>query len=413
MKKVVEYTVEKEVWEQAKNDAFVKLNKKAKIDGFRPGKAPRNIFEKHYGKQEILYEAADKLINEKYFEILSKEKLIPVVEPKIEPVKLDEEGLTVKYIIITEPEVKLGEYKNLGIKKEEAKVTKEEIEHEMHHVLERYAEIATKEGKVENGNIAIIDFEGFKDGVAFDGGKAENYELEIGSNTFIPGFEEGLIGMSKGEEKDLNLTFPKDYASEELKGQKVVFKVKVNEIKERIVPELDKDFFDDLSMPGVASKEDLEKELEKQLKEYKEMQLENAYVDKVLAKAAENMTIEIEDELVDAEVENMYKDFLDKLKMQGVTEELYLQYANTTVEDVKSKMREEANTRIKYRYLLKAVIKEEKLKVTDKQVEKEIDTMAKTYGVTKEDILKEIKDVEYIKLDMLTRKAIEVIKGNE
>ncbi len=413
MKKVVEYTVEKEVWEQAKNDAFVKLNKKAKIDGFRPGKAPRNIFEKHYGKQEILYEAADKLINEKYFEILSKEKLIPVVEPKIEPVKLDEEGLTVKYIIITEPEVKLGEYKNLGIKKEKAKVTKEEIEHEMHHVLERYAEIATKEGKVENGNIAIIDFEGFKDGVAFDGGKAENYELEIGSNTFIPGFEEGLIGMSKGEEKELNLTFPKDYASEELKGQKVVFKVKVNEIKERIVPELDKDFFDDLSMPGVASKEDLEKELEKQLKEYKEMQLENAYVDKVLAKAAENMTIEIEDELVDAEVENMYKDFLDKLKMQGVTEELYLQYANTTVEDVKSKMREEANTRIKYRYLLKAVIKEEKLKVTDKQVEKEIDTMAKTYGVTKEDILKEIKDVEYIKLDMLTRKAIEVIKGNE
>ena len=413
MKKVVEYTVEKEVWEQAKNDAFVKLNKKAKIDGFRPGKAPRNIFEKHYGKQEILYEAADKLINEKYFEILSKEKLIPVVEPKIEPVKLDEEGLTVKYIIITEPEVKLGEYKNLGIKKEKAKVTKEEIEHEMHHVLERYAEIATKEGKVENGNIAIIDFEGFKDGVAFDGGKAENYELEIGSNTFIPGFEEGLIGMSKGEEKELNLTFPKDYASEELKGQKVVFKVKVNEIKERIVPELDKDFFDDLSMPGVASKEDLEKELEKQLKEYKEMQLENAYVDKVLAKAAENMTIEIEDELVDAEVENMYKDFLDKLKMQGVTEELYLQYANTTIEDVKSKMCEKANTRIKYRYLLKAVIKEEKLKVTDKQVEKEIDTMAKTYGVTKEDILKEIKDVEYIKLDMLTRKAIEVIKGNE
>ena len=413
MKKVVEYTVEKEVWEQAKNDAFVKLNKKAKIDGFRPGKAPRNIFEKHYGKQEILYEAADKLINEKYFEILSKEKLIPVVEPKIEPIKLDEEGLTVKYIIITEPEVKLGEYKNLGIKKEKAKVTKEEIEHEMHHVLERYAEIATKEGKVENGNIAIIDFEGFKDGVAFDGGKAENYELEIGSNTFIPGFEEGLIGMSKGEEKELNLTFPKDYASEELKGQKVVFKVKVNEIKERIVPELDKDFFDDLSMPGVASKEDLEKELEKQLKEYKEMQLENAYVDKVLAKAAENMTIEIEDELVDAEVENMYKDFLNKLKMQGVTEELYLQYANTTVEDVKSKMREEANTRIKYRYLLKSVIKEEKLKVTDKQVEKEIDNMAKTYGVTKEDILKEIKDVEYIKLDMLTRKAIEVIKGNE
>lgn len=413
MKKVVEYKVEKEVWEKAKDDAFVKLNKKAKIDGFRPGKAPRNIFEKHYGKQEILYEAADKLINDKYFEILKDEKIIPIIEPKIEPMKLDDEGLEVKYIIITEPEVTLGEYKNLGLKKDKVKVTKEEIEHEIHHILERYAEIATKEGKVENGDIAIINFEGFKDGVAFEGGKAENYELEIGSNSFIPGFEEGIIGMSKGEEKDLNLTFPKDYASEELKGQKVVFKVKVNEIKERIIPELDKEFFEDLAMPGVTTKEDLEKELEKQIKDYKEMQAENAYVEKVLAKASDNMKIEIDEELVEAEVENMYADFLDKLKLQGITEELYLQYANTTKEEVKNKMHDEAITRIKYRYLLKEVIKEEKIKVTDKQVEKELDNMAKTYGVSKEDILKEVKDVEYIKLDMLTKAAIEVIKNNE
>ena len=413
MKKVVEYKVEKEVWEKAKDDAFVKLNKKAKIDGFRPGKAPRNIFEKHYGKQEILYEAADKLINDKYFEILKDEKIIPIIEPKIEPMKLDDEGLEVKYIIITEPEVTLGEYKNLGLKKDKVKVTKEEIEHEIHHILERYAEIATKEGKVENGDIAIINFEGFKDGVAFEGGKAENYELEIGSNSFIPGFEEGIIGMSKGEEKDLNLTFPKDYASEELKGQKVVFKVKVNEIKERIIPELDKEFFEDLAMPGVTTKEDLEKELEKQIKDYKEMQAENTYVEKVLAKASDNMKIEIDEELVEAEVENMYADFLDKLKLQGITEELYLQYANTTKEEVKNKMHDEAITRIKYRYLLKEVIKEEKIKVTDKQVEKELDNMAKTYGVSKEDILKEVKDVEYIKLDMLTKAAIEVIKNNE
>ena len=413
MKKVVEYKVEKEVWEKAKDEAFTKLNKKAKIDGFRPGKAPRNIFEKHYGKQEILYEAADKLINDKYFEILTKEKLVPIIEPKIEPVKLDEEGLEVKYIIITEPEVKLGEYKNLGVEKEKVKVTKEEVEHEIHHILERYAEIATKEGKIENGDIAIIDFEGFKDGVAFDGGKAENYQLEIGSNTFIPGFEEGLVGMSKGEEKDLNLTFPKDYASEELKGKKVVFKVKVNEVKERIVPELDKEFFEDLAMPGVSTKEGLEKEVELQLKDYKEMQAENSYVDKVLEKAAANMEITIEEELVDAEVEHMYSEFIEKLKMQGLTEEIYLQYANTTKEEVMKKMHDEAATRIKYRYLLKAVIKEEKLKVTDKQVEKEIDNMAKTYGVTKEEILKEIKDTEYVKLDMLTKQAIEVIKAND
>ena len=411
MKKVVNYKVEKEDWKKAQDEAFNKLNKKAKIDGFRPGKAPRNVFEKHYGKQEIIYEAADKLINDKFHELLSDDKLIPVVEPKIEPVKLDEESLEVNFTIITEPEVTLGEYKNLGIKKDEVKVTKKEIEHEIEHILERYAEISTKEGNVEKGDIAIIDFEGFKDGVAFDGGKAENYELEIGSNSFIPGFEDGIIGMSKGEEKDLNLTFPKDYASEELKGQKVVFKVKINEIKERIIPKLDKDFFEDLSMPGISTKEDLEKEVESQIKAHKDMHAENEYVDKLLEKAASNMKIEIEEEMIDAEQEGMYSDLLEKLKMQGLTEEIYLQYANTTKEKIKEQMKEEAEKRIKYRYLLKAIIKAEKLKVTDKQVEKEIDDMAKQYNVSKEEILKEIKNIEYVKQDMLMRKALEVIKG--
>ena len=411
MKKVVNYKVEKEDWKKAQDEAFNKLNKKAKIDGFRPGKAPRNVFEKHYGKQEIIYEAADKLINDKFHELLSDDKLIPVVEPKIEPVKLDEESLEVNFTIITEPEVTLGEYKNLGIKKDEVKVTKKEIEHEIEHILERYAEISTKEGNVEKGDIAIIDFEGFKDGVAFDGGKAENYELEIGSNSFIPGFEDGIIGMSKGEEKDLNLTFPKDYASEELKGQKVVFKVKINEIKERIIPKLDKDFFEDLSMPGISTKEDLEKEVESQIKAHKDMHAENEYVDKLLEKAASNMKIEIEEEMLDAEQEGMYSDLLEKLKMQGLTEEIYLQYANTTKEKIKEQMKEEAEKRIKYRYLLKAIIKAEKLKVTDKQVEKEIDDMAKQYNVSKEEILKEIKNIEYVKQDMLMRKALEVIKG--
>ena len=411
MKKVVNYKVEKEDWKKAQDEAFNKLNKKAKIDGFRPGKAPRNVFEKHYGKQEIIYEAADKLINDKFHELLSDEKLIPVVEPKIEPVKLDEESLEVNFTIITEPEVTLGEYKNLGIKKDEVKVTKKEIEHEIEHILERYAEISTKEGNVEKGDIAIIDFEGFKDGVAFEGGKAENYELEIGSNSFIPGFEDGIIGMSKGEEKDLNLTFPKDYASEELKGQKVVFKVKVNEIKERIIPKLDKDFFEDLSMPGISTKEDLEKEVESQIKAHKDMHAENEYVDKLLEKAASNMKIEIEEEMLDAEQEGMYSDLLEKLKMQGLTEEIYLQYANKKKEKIKEQMKEEAEKRIKYRYLLKAIIKAEKLKVTDKQVEKEIDDMAKQYNVSKEEILKEIKNIEYVKQDMLMRKALEVIKG--
>ncbi len=412
MKNVVKLKVEKDSWKKAQDDAFVKLNKKAKIDGFRPGKAPRSVFEKKYGKQDILYEAADKFINDKYREILSDDKLFPIVEPKVDVKKLDDDSLEVEFIIITEPKVKLGEYKNLGVKKKEAKVSKDEIEHELSHLLERYAEIAEKDGKVENGNIAIIDFKGLKDGVAFDGGTAENYELEIGSNTFIPGFEEGIIGMKKGEEKDLNLTFPKDYASEELRGQKVVFKVKVNEVKERIVPELNEEFFEDLAMPEVNNEGDLRKILKEQIKAHKEYHLENEFIDELLEKASANMEIEIDEEIVDAEVHYMYEDFLQKLKMQGITEELYLKYANTTKEKIEESMKEEANKRVKYRYLLKEIIKKEKIKVSDKEAEKEIEDMAKHYNVDKEEVLKEIGNIEYLKNDMAMKKALDVLKEN-
>ena len=412
MKNVVKLKVEKDSWKKAQDDAFVKLNKKAKIDGFRPGKAPRSVFEKKYGKQDILYEAADKFINDKYREILFDDKLFPIVEPKVDVKKLDDDSLEVEFIIITEPKVKLGEYKNLGVKKKEAKVSKDEIEHELSHLLERYAEIAEKDGEVENGNIAIIDFKGLKDGVAFNGGTAENYELEIGSNTFIPGFEEGIIGMKKGEEKDLNLTFPKDYASEELRGQKVVFKVKVNEVKERIVPELNEEFFEDLAMPEVNNEEDLRKTLKEQIKAHKEYHLENEFIDELLEKASANMEIEIDEEIVDAEVHYMYEDFLQKLKMQGITEELYLKYANTTKEKIEESMKEEANKRVKYRYLLKEIIKKEKIKVSDKEAEKEIEDMAKHYNVDKEEVLKEIGNVEYLKNDMAMKKALDVLKEN-
>ncbi len=412
MKNVVKLKVEKDSWKKAQDDAFVKLNKKAKIDGFRPGKAPRSVFEKKYGKQDILYEAADKFINDKYREILFDDKLFPIVEPKVDVKKLDDDSLEVEFIIITEPKVKLGEYKNLGVKKKEAKVSKDEIEHELSHLLERYAEIAEKDGEVENGNIAIIDFKGLKDGVAFNGGTAENYELEIGSNTFIPGFEEGIIGMKKGEEKDLNLTFPKDYASEELRGQKVVFKVKVNEVKERIVPELNEEFFEDLAMPEVNNEEDLRKTLKEQIKAHKEYHLENEFIDELLEKASANMEIEIDEEIVDAEVHYMYEDFLQKLKMQGITEELYLKYANTTKEKMEESMKEEANKRVKYRYLLKEIIKKEKIKVSDKEAEKEIEDMAKHYNVDKEEVLKEIGNIEYLKNDMAMKKALDVLKEN-
>ncbi len=411
MRKTINFKVSGDEWKKAMDDAFKKLNKDAKIDGFRPGKAPRDVFEKKYGKQEILLEATDTLMQQRYKDIIEKDKIIPIIEPKIEIVKSDEEGLEVNFNIITDPEVKLGEYKNLGVKKDKIEVSKEEIEHEINHIVEHYAELVEKDGKVSSGDIAIIDFEGFIDGKPFDGGKASNYSLEIGSHSFIPGFEEGIIGMNKGDEKDIELTFPKDYHAEDLKGKKVTFKVKVNDIKNRVLPELDKDFFDDLGIEGVTNREELENMVKEEITTEKEYRAKNKFIDALLEAAAKNMEIELEEELVEREVNNMYKQLMDKLKMQGLTEEVYLQYAKTTAEDIKKNMHDEALNRIKYRYLLEAVIKEEKIKVTEKDVDKEALDIASKYGITTDELFKEI-DRDMLKYDLEMRKAIDVLEEN-
>lgn len=413
MKQEFNLEVKGKEWVSLQDAAFEKVNKDAKIDGFRPGKAPRSMYEKKYGKQEILFEAADMAIKKEYERLLTKEKVMPVIEPKVDLVKCDDKELAVKFIFVTEPTVKLGAYTNLGVKKDKVKVTKEEIEHRIHHLLEDYAEVVVKESdKVENGDIAIIDFKGLKDGVAFDGGTAENYSLTIGSNTFIPGFEEAVVGMKRGEEKDINLTFPKDYMSEELKGQKVVFQVKVNEIKTRQVPKLDKDFFDDLNMEGVTDKASLEKQVEEEIKEQKEHEEEHVYEEKCLEAAANNMEVEICDELVNDEVEHMYNEFMQRMAMQGVSEEMYLEYTKSKKEDITKQMAPDALKRLKYRYLLKAVIDAEKLKVTDKDAKARLKEMASMYQVDEETILKDVS-MDNIKFDLLYTKALDIVTNNE
>jgi len=412
MKQELEFKVEGKEWGSLQDSAFNKLNKEAKIDGFRPGKAPRAMFEKKYGKQEILFEAADMAIKKEYERVLSEGKILPVIEPKIDLVSCDDDKLEVKFVFVTEPKVELGNYTNLKVKREKVKVTKEEVKERIDALLNEYAELVEKTGKVENGDIAVINFAGFKDGVAFDGGTAENYSLTIGSNTFIPGFEDAVIGMEIGEEKDINLTFPEDYMSDELKGQEVVFKVKVNEIKTRQIPELDKDFFEDLAMEGVNSKEELEHEITHELEHQKEHELEHEYEEKCLEKAAKNMKIDMAEELVDDEVEHMYNEFMQRMAMQGITEELYYQYTKSSKEDITKQMREDAAKRIKYRYLLKEVINVEKIKVSDKDAKAKIKEMAEMYQVEEETILKEVS-LENIKFDLMYQKALDIVTSNK
>ena len=399
-------------WKGLQDKAYEKVSKSAKVDGFRPGKAPRDMYEKKYGKQDIMMEAADMAIKHEYERLLTDEKITPVIEPKVNLVKCDEEELEVKFEFVVEPKIELGKYTNLGIKMDKVKVTKEEVENRIKSLLDEYAEIEVKDGSVEDGDIAVIDFTGFKDGVEFEGGKGENYSLTIGSKSFIPGFEDAIIGMKKGEEKDIDLTFPEDYMAEELKGKAVVFKVKVNEIKTRVVPKIDKEFFEDLGMEGVTTKEELEHEIKHELEHQKEHEAEHVYEEKCLDKAAENMKCDICEELVMDEVEHMYKEFIERMQMQGISEEMYFQYTKAKKEDITDQMKPEALKRIKYRYLLKEIIKVEKIKVTDKEAKDRVKEMSKMNQVSEEVILKELS-LEHVKLDKMYQKAMDLVCANE
>ena len=403
--KEINVTIEGEKWQKAIDKAYDKVSKKVKIDGFRPGKAPKDIFLKKYGKENLLVEAADSCMQDAYMDILKdNEGLEIVAQPKVEIKGVSDEKLELMFTLILKPEVKLGKYTGLGVKKEEAKVTKKEIEESIDHMRSHYAENITKDGKVANGDIAIIDFEGFKDGVAFAGGKAENYSLTIGSNSFIPGFEEQIIGMEKGEEKELNLTFPEDYHAEELKGAPVVFKVKVNEIKEVKVPELDKDFFEDLGMEGIDSKEALEKQVEENIKTRKESELENKYLDELLEAAAKNTEVDIPDVMIEEEIDRMLKQYEENLNMQGITLEQFYKFTNSDEKALRDQMKEEAGKRVKFRLML------EEIDMSDKDAEKEAEELASKYQMTKDEFLKQFGGLEMVKYDYKMRQAMETLK---
>ena len=404
--------IEGKEWTTAVDNAFKDKVKTVTVDGFRKGKCPRDIFEKKYGKESLYVDAAEVLLTDAYNRVMEDNKeVVPVARPSVDIKSMDDNGVEFGFTIVTRPEVKVKKYKGLKVKKEEVEVTKEEIEHELGHLLERYTELVTKEkGKVEEGNIAVIDFEGFKDGVAFEGGKGENYSLEIGSNTFIPGFEEQLIGMKALEEKEINVTFPEDYAASDLAGCAVIFKVKVNEVKTKEVRELDKDFFDDLGMEGIDSKEKLEKEIEANIKANKDVDAENKYIDSLLAEISKNVEVDIPEEMVDDEIHHMIHRFEDQLKMQGISLDMYYQFTGSDENMLHSQMEKEAYEHILYRLTLEEIMKLEKVEVTDKEVEDEIKSLTEKYSMKEEDLLKAIGSKNMIKYDLEMRKVIELLK---
>lgn len=402
--------IEGESWKKALDRAFAEKQKTIKVDGFRKGKVPREIFEKKFGKEALFIDAADMVLQEAYIKVMEESKLIPVAQPEVNLKSLDETGVEFTFKIVTKPEVKVNKYKGLNVKPETVEVTDEEVNHELGHLLERYTELVTKDGKVENGDVAIIDFEGFKDGVAFAGGKGENYNLEIGSNTFIPGFEEQIIGMEVGEERDLDLSFPEDYGAKDLAGAKVVFKVKVNEIKEKHTRELDEEFFEDLGMEGINSEETLKAEIKESIKAQKEMDAENKYVDDLFEAVAKNVEVDIPEEMVEEEVNRLMGRFEEQMKMQGISLELYYQFTGSDEAALKSQMEKEAYKNVLYRLMLEEVMNQEKIEVTEEEVEKEVEELATKYQMDKEDFLREFGGKEMIQYDLEMRRVVELLK---
>ena len=414
MKESYTLKLEGKEWKDCLKEAFEKKRKDIKMDGFRKGQVPYDIYVKKAGVETLYMDAVDMAVDMLYAKLLSDPKTItPAATPAIDIKDIGNDHIEVEFTLVESPKVELGKYKGIEIKKVEYKVevTDDEVEHELGHLKEQFVEVKSlsDDAEVREGDVAVIDFEGFKDGVAFKGGKGENYSLEIGSHTFIPGFEEALIGLKKGDKKDVNVVFPENYHSEELKGQPVVFKVEVKEVKERVFPEFDKDFFADLNVGGVESLDDLKKYIKENKEAEKSKQLEDEYLFKCLDKVVEGSKFDIPVEMTEDETNRLVREFSEKLQYQGLKLEDYLKYCNTNLDDFKATLKDEANKRIGYRLIMDAVVDAEKLEVSDEELESGLDETSKQYGMTREEFEKQIGSKELFKYDLLMKKAMKVV----
>ena len=407
----IEIKLDKE-WISALDATFKKKNKETKIDGFRKGAAPKDVYLKHFGIESLYMDAVDACISVAYKKVLDENKLVPVTEPKVDVTGISDSNVIFKFTIVTKPEVTLGEYKNLKVKKEKVTVSDDEIKYEIDHLREHLADVVVKEdGEVAEGDTAVIDFTGFVDGKELDGGKGENFSLEIGSHSFIPGFEEGLVGLKAGEEKTLELKFPENYI-EDLKGKDVTFKVKVNEVKMRVLPDVNEDFFKDLGYDDVKTEAELKEKIKEEIKHQKEHHAEDEFVDKCLEAAAKNMKVDINEEIIEDEIHRMIDEYARQLQMQGMNINDYYKMTGTTEEDLHKMMAPEAEKRVKYRYLIEGIADAEDLKFTEEEIKARADEMAKQFGVSQEELIKAYGSMDIIEYDLRMHKALEILKEN-
>lgn len=394
--------------------AFNKVVKQVNVPGFRKGKMPRPMFEKRFGVESLYQDALDILLPEAYGSAIDETGIEPIDRPDIDVEQMEKgKELIFKATVQVKPEVTLGEYKGLEVEDFDTTVTDEDVANELKTLQERQAELVIKEeGTIENGDTVVLDFEGFVDGEQFEGGKAENHSLEIGSGSFIPGFEEQLVGLATGESKDVEVTFPEEYHAAELAGKPAVFKVTIHEIKGKELPVLDDEFAKDVD-DEVETLEALKEKIKTRLENSKQHEAEHHLRDTVVEKAAANATVEVPDVMVNTEVNRMLQEFEQRLQMQGMNLELYFQFSGQDENALREQMKEEAVIRVTTNLTLEAIAKAENLEVTDADVDAELENMAGMYNMTVDSIKQALGGLEGIKSDLKLKKAVDFLVENK
>jgi len=408
----LEITVEAEKFDSAIKTVFNKNAKYFNIPGFRKGKAPFQIVEKTYGAQIFYEDAFNEIAGEAYEEALKSNEIEAVSRPEIDLVQIEKgKDLIFTAVVATKPEVTLGKYKGIQIKKIEYNVSDEDIEHELGHMAEKNARLVSVEDRpVESGDITVIDFEGFVDGVAFDGGKAENHELTIGSNTFIPGFEDQIIGMKLEEEKEINVKFPEQYFSANLAGKDAMFKVKLHEIKKKEMPEINDELAKDISEFDTI--EELKNSIKEKQEEQNKSRAKYETEDAVIKAVSEEAKVEIPAGMIEMEIDNMAQDIETRLRYQGMNLDQYLKMMNKTMDDFRSENKEQAENSIKTRLVLEAVAKDAAIEVTEEEISSKIKEMAENYGKKEDEVKDNPELIRYVTEGLKSEKTINYLVEN-
>lgn len=407
---LLQVTVPAEEVDKALDQAFKKVVKQINVPGFRKGKVPRQIFEQRFGVEALYQDAVDILLPKAYSEAVVEADINPVDQPEIEVTQIEKgKPFTFDATVTVEPEVQLGDYKGLEIRKQATELTDEELEQTIEQRLEAMADMVIKEdGQVEEGDTVNLDFDGYVDGEQFEGGQADGYDLEIGSGMFIPGFEEQLVGLKVGEEKEVEVTFPEEYHAEELAGKPATFKTKINEIKTKEVPELDDELANELDSEA-DNVEQYKENLRKQLTEQKQTDAENLQKEEAITLATDNATVDIPEAMIKTEEDRMVQEFAQRLQQQGLNLETYFQISGQSEEDLRGQMKDDAEQRVKTNLTLAAIAEAENIEVSEEDVDKELQNMSEQFNISVEDIKNTLGNTDIVKNDVRVKKVIDLL----